>query len=294
MTLDIAMRWMMTFGTGVALLVGSAAAQETATSNKSQQQAPAVTKPEQTAPTAQKTQEKAQETKPEQAAPANQASQQDPAFQNWKDKLSYAVGADLARGLKLQRVDANVDMLVKALRDGMAGKKLVMTQEEVTATLKRFEDEQKHDFEHAKAMLSVKNKNAGEAFFAYNLKKEGVVTLPSGLQYKILKQGDGKKPTLDEHVVCNYRGTLLDGTEFDSSYKRNQPAAMPVKGLIKGWTEALQLMPVGSKWQLFIPPQLAYGEKIVGGIGPNAMLIFEVELISIQDKAQTASAAGRP
>jgi FKBP-type peptidyl-prolyl cis-trans isomerase FklB len=245
---------------GMALLAGTAAAQ----------QAPVV-------------------NKAEPAALPSTAPQEDPAFQNWQDKLSYAVGADLARGLKLQRVDANIDMLVKALRDGMAGKKLAMTPEEVTATLKRFEDEQKQDFNHAKAMLSAKNKNAGAAFFADNLKKEGVVTLPSGLQYKILKQGDGKKPALDDHVVCNYRGTLLDGTEFDSSYKRNQPAAMPVKGLIKGWTEALQLMPVGSKWQVFIPPQLAYGDRVVGGIAPNAMLVFEIELISIQDKPPALS-----
>jgi FKBP-type peptidyl-prolyl cis-trans isomerase len=253
---------MMTFGTGMALLAGCAAAQETATSNQSQQ-----------------------------AAPANGAPQQDPAIQNWKDKLSYAVGADLARGLRSQRVDVNVDVLVAALRDALAGKKLVMTQEEVTATLKRFEDEQKQDYEHAKAMLSEKNKRAGDAFFAENMKKEGVVTLPSGLQYKILKQGDGRKPTLEDIVVCNYRGTLLDGTEFDSSYKRNGPATMPVKGLIKGWSEALQLMPAGSKWQLFISPQLAYGERLVGGIAPNAMLVFEVELISIQDKPRTVSAA---
>jgi FKBP-type peptidyl-prolyl cis-trans isomerase len=111
------------------------------------------------------------------------------------------------------------------------------------------------------------------------------------LQYKILKQGHGKKPALEDVVVCNYRGTLLDGTEFDSSYKRNQPATIPVKKLIKGWSEALQLMSAGSKWRLFIPPQLAYGERVVAGIAPNATLVFEVELISIQDKPQTASAA---
>ena len=111
------------------------------------------------------------------------------------------------------------------------------------------------------------------------------MTLPSGLQYKILKEGTGKKPALDDTVVCQYRGTLVDGTEFDSSYKRGQPATFPVKGVIKGWTEALQLMPVGSKWQLFIPPELAYGETGAGGtIGPNATLIFEVELVSIQAK----------
>lgn len=270
MSLKIRIRWTMAGALGMALLAGTAAAQ----------QAPAVDK----------NQDKAPEIKAQQAAPDNKAPQEDPTLQNWKDKLSYAVGADLARGLKLQGVDVNLDLLVRALRDGLAGNKLVMTQEDVTATLKRFEDEQKQDFEHAKAMLSLKNKNAGEALFAENLKKEGLVTLPSGLQYTILKQGDGKKPTLEDTVVCNYRGALLDGTEFDSSYKRNQPAMMPVKGLIKGWTEALQLMPVGSTWKLFIPPQLAYGERIVGGIAPNATLIFEVELLSIQDKPQTIGA----
>jgi FKBP-type peptidyl-prolyl cis-trans isomerase len=243
---------MMTFGTGTALLVACAAAPETA-----------------------------QETKP----------RQDPAFQNSKDKLSYAVGADLARGLRTQRVDVNVDVLVGALRDALADKKLVMTQEEVTATLKRFEDGQKQDYEHAMAMLSVKNKQAADAFFAENMKKEGVVSLPSGLQYKILKKGDGRKPAPEDVVVCNYRGTLLDGTEFDSSYKRNHPATIPVKAVIKGWSEALQLMSAGSRWQLYIPPQLAYGERVVGEIAPNATLVFEVELISIQNKPQAAHAA---
>ena len=290
MTSKSAMRWMMSFGIGLALLAGAAAAQEAPVGDKTQPQAQAASKPETTTPEVKKSPEKVQEVKPGQAAAENKTPQQEPAFQNWKDKLSYAVGADLARGLKLQRVDVNVDMLVKALRDGMAGNKMVMTRQEVTATLERFEDEQKQDYEHAKMMLSEKNKNAGEALFAENLKKEGVVTLPSGLQYKILKQGDGKKPTVEDTVVCNYRGTLLDGTEFDSSYKRNQPATIPVKGLIKGWSEALQLMPVGSKWQLFIPPQLAYGDHVVGGIAPNAMVIFEVDLLSIQEKPQAVGA----
>ena len=131
------------------------------------------------------------------------------------------------------------------------------------------------------------NKQAGEAFLAANKSKEGVVTLPSGLQYKILTQGSGPKPTAGDSVVCNYRGTLLDGTEFDSSYQRGQAATFPVGQVIKGWTEALQLMPVGSKWQLFIPSDLAYGSRGAGpSIGPNATLIFEVELLSIQDKAK--------
>jgi FKBP-type peptidyl-prolyl cis-trans isomerase len=136
-------------------------------------------------------------------------------------------------------------------------------------------------------MISAKNKKAGEALFAENVKKEGIVTLPSGLQYKILKRGDGKQPSLADKVVCHYQGTLLDGRVFDSSYKKNEPATLPVKGLIKGWSEALQLMPVGSKWQLFIPPQLGYGERVVGGIGPNSTLLFEVELISIQEGPQS-------
>jgi FKBP-type peptidyl-prolyl cis-trans isomerase FklB len=129
------------------------------------------------------------------------------------------------------------------------------------------------------------NKKAGDAFLAANKTKEGVVTLPSGLQYKILKEGTGPKPTPADSVVCNYRGTLIDGKEFDSSYKRGQPATFPVGQVIKGWTEALQLMPVGSKWQLFVPPDLAYGDRGAGpDIGPGATLIFEVELISIKGK----------
>jgi FKBP-type peptidyl-prolyl cis-trans isomerase len=171
----------------------------------------------------------------------------------------------------------------------LAGKELIMTNDEVTATVNAFDAEQKQDLQHARMMVSERNKREGETFFAENLKKEGVVTLPSGLQYKILTKGDGKIATLEDTIVCNYRGTLLDGTEIDSSYKRKEPTAAPVKGLIPGWSQALQLMPVGSKWQLFVPPQLAYGDKAAGPIPPNATLIFEVELLSIQDKPQTVS-----
>jgi FKBP-type peptidyl-prolyl cis-trans isomerase FklB len=213
---------------------------------------------------------------------------QEPTIQNRKDKVSYAFGVGLARDLQRQKDNLNVDLLVRALTDALWGKNLLMSDEEVAATVKTFEAEQKQDIEHAKTMISQKNKKAGEAFVADNAKKEGVVTLPSGLQYKVLKQGVGKLPTLDDYVVCNYRGILVDGTEIDSSYARKEPATLPVKGVMAGWAQALQLMPAGSKWQIFIPPQLAYGERIVGGIGPNATLIFEVELMSIRDKTQIA------
>jgi FKBP-type peptidyl-prolyl cis-trans isomerase len=256
----------------LALLVGTAAAQE--------------------APAANQTPQEAQTVKAEPAAATTtKAEQGQSAIESRKDKVSYAFGVDLARDLNRQTEALNVDLLIRALTDALAGKDLLMTDEEVTATLKTVEMEQKQDFDHAKMMIALKNKKAVEAFVAENVKKEGVVTLPSGLQYKILKQGDGKMPAVDDTVVCQYIGTLIDGSEFDSTYKRNQAATLPVKGLMAGWTEALQLMPVGSKWQIFIPPQLAFGEKAVGGIGPNAMLIFEVELMSIQDKAQSASAA---
>jgi FKBP-type peptidyl-prolyl cis-trans isomerase FklB len=148
------------------------------------------------------------------------------------------------------------------------------------------EETRKKQAEKAQQMGAA-NKTEGETFLAANKNKEGVITLPSGLQYKILQAGTGPKPAATDSVVCNYRGTLINGTEFDSSYKRGQPATFPVNGVIKGWTEALQLMPVGSKWQLFVPAQLAYGDRGAGAdIGPNATLIFEVELLSIQAKSQ--------
>jgi FKBP-type peptidyl-prolyl cis-trans isomerase FklB len=251
---------------GMALLVPPSDAEESKPAEKAPQES-AVTNAQQEPPAAKK------------------AEQSSPVFKGRREMLSYAFGVELARNLKAQRVNPDVDLMVKALRDTLAGNQLLMSETEATAALKAYEEDQKHDFEHAKQMISEKNKRAGEALFAENIKKEGVVTLPSGLQYKILKQGDGKKPTLEDKVVCHYRGTLLDGSEFDSSYKRDQPPTLPVKGLIKGWSEALQLMPVGSKWQLFLPPQLAYGERVVGGIGPNAMLVFEVELISIENNS---------
>jgi len=200
-----------------------------------------------------------------------------------KDKISYAVGMNVGTNLKKQSVEVDPAIVVKGMQDAIAGNKPLLTDEETRAVLMQLQEEARQK-QAAKAQSEGSaNKTEGEAFLAANKTKEGVMTTPSGLQYKILKAGTGPKPAATDTVVCNYRGTLLNGTEFDSSYKRGQPLTFPVNGVIKGWTEALQLMPVGSKWQLFIPAQLAYGERGAGAdIGPNATLIFEVELVSIQ------------
>jgi FKBP-type peptidyl-prolyl cis-trans isomerase FklB len=206
-----------------------------------------------------------------------------------KQKFSYALGmnmgANLAANLHKQSVDFDPNIVAQGVRASMAGGKTLMTKEEAQAALKEVQDQLQKKQQEKAQVTGEANKKEGEAFLAANKSKEGVVTLPSGLQYKILKAGTGPKPTAADSVVCNYKGTLINGTEFDSSYKRGQPATFPVGGVIKGWTEALQLMPVGSKWQLFIPSSLAYGDRGAGGdIGPGATLIFEVELMSIQEK----------
>jgi FKBP-type peptidyl-prolyl cis-trans isomerase FklB len=160
-----------------------------------------------------------------------------------------------------------------------------MTDDEAKAVLTGLQGELQKKQEAMMSAMGSANKKEGDAFLAANKSKDGVVALPSGLQYKILTKGSGPKPSAGDTVVCNYRGTLINGKEFDSSYKRGQPASFPVAGVIKGWTEALQLMPVGSKWELFVPSDLAYGDRGAGpDIGPGSTLIFEVELISIQGK----------
>jgi len=200
-----------------------------------------------------------------------------------KDKLSYTIGTDIGKKLKAQSIDVDPTVVSRGIKDAFTGAKPAMTDEEMKSTLTDLQKQMREKQMAVVRELSEKNKKEGEAFLAANKTKEGVVTLPSGLQYKILKAGDGKKPAASDSVVCNYRGTLIDGTEFDSSYKRGEPATFPVSGVIKGWTEALQLMPVGSKWQLVVPSELAYGERGAGGdIAPNSTLIFEVELLSIQ------------
>jgi FKBP-type peptidyl-prolyl cis-trans isomerase FklB len=175
-------------------------------------------------------------------------------------------------------------MVLLRLHDALADGKILLTDDEIKTVMQDLQKEvhKRQGDKHSSDLME--NKNEGQTFLSTNRTKEGVIVLPSGLQYEVLTVGIGAKPTASEGVVCNYRGTLLDGTEFDSSYKRGQPATFPVSSVIKGWTEALQLMPVGSKWRLFIPPDLAYGERGQGPIGPNATLIFEVELEAIKSK----------
>jgi FKBP-type peptidyl-prolyl cis-trans isomerase FklB len=208
-----------------------------------------------------------------------------------KEKFSYALGMNIgtgySQGLKKQSVDVDWNLMAQGMKDAAAGAKTRLTQEEAQAVLNEVQTEIKKQQQEKTQQAAAANKTEGEAFLAANKSKDGVVTLPSGLQYKILTAGTGPKPTASDSVKCNYRGTLIDGKEFDSSYKRGQPATFAVGQVIKGWTEALQLMPVGSKWQLFVPSSLGYAERGAGAeIGPNATLIFEVELLSIEEKAK--------
>ncbi len=208
-------------------------------------------------------------------------------LKNQKDKVSYSIGMAMGKDFKKQLIDIDPDILAKGIKDALSGGKALLTDQEINETMAAFQKELMAKQEELLKKVGEKNKAEGEAFLAENKKKEGIKTLESGLQYQVIKAGNGKKPTLSDTVTTHYRGTLIDGTEFDSSYRRGQPATFPVKGVISGWTEALQLMELGAKWQLFIPPNLAYGERGAGrNIGPNATLIFEIELISIEEKKE--------
>lgn len=215
------------------------------------------------------------------------ASAQDaPELKTDKDKFSYALGMNLGENLRKQALDLDPTVLMRAFVDSFSGEKTAMTEQQMGAVLMAAAQE----IRKKQAEKGAAAQKEGEAFLAANKAKEGVVTLPSGLQYKILKEATGEKPTLDDTVVCNYKGTLINGTEFDASDKHGGPVTFPVRNVIAGWTEALQLMPVGSKWKLFVPSNLAYGAQGPGDIGANATLIFEVELVSI--KKATAVGAG--
>lgn len=192
------------------------------------------------------------------------------------DSVSYALGVNIAQNLKTQGLDnLNIEMLSKAFNDYMKGLPLMVTVESAETVLNQY-------FMKMQTEKAEKSKKVGEEFLAENKKKKDVVTLPSGLQYTIIKEGTGEKPKETDKVTTHYHGTLIDGTVFDSSVERGQPASFPVNGVIRGWVEALQLMKTGSKWKLFIPADLAYGERGAGAkIGPGSTLIFDIELISI-------------
>ncbi len=199
-----------------------------------------------------------------------------------KDKVSYSIGINMGRNLKQLGVDIDPDTFAKGFKDSFSGAKSQLGDEEMQTVMTAFQKEMAAKQAEKMKVVAEKNKKDGEAFLTENKKKDGVKTLASGLQYKVIKAGTGKIPKATDKVTTHYQGTLIDGTEFDSSYKRGEPATFPVKGVIPGWTEALQKMKVGSKWQLFIPAKLAYGERGAGPtIGPNAVLIFTMELLSI-------------
>jgi FKBP-type peptidyl-prolyl cis-trans isomerase FklB len=205
-----------------------------------------------------------------------------PEIRDENDKISYSIGHQIGGDFKRQGVELRSDLVVKGIKDATEGAKPMMAPEEMNRTLVDLKRKVTVAQQEEGKKMAEKNRAAGEAFLAENGKKEGVVTLPSGLQYKVLKEGAGESPAPTARVTVQYRGTLLDGTEFDSSYKRNQPATFKVNGVIRGWTEALQLMKPGAKWQLFIPANLGYGDRGAGPlIPPGSTLIFEVELLSV-------------
>jgi FKBP-type peptidyl-prolyl cis-trans isomerase len=207
-------------------------------------------------------------------------------FKTQKEKQSYAVGMNMGRNLKDNSIDIDYAVLIKGIKDALSGGKTLLTVQEARKTITALQKDLQTKQQTKMKTLGEENKKDGDAFLAENKKKDGVKTLPSGLQYKVITEGKGNSPKGSDTVSVHYRGTLIDGTEFDSSYKRNQPAAFPVNGVIKGWAEALQLMKEGSKWQLVVPANLAYGESGRPGIPPNAVLIFEVELVKIGAKGK--------
>jgi FKBP-type peptidyl-prolyl cis-trans isomerase FklB len=265
------------FAAGIMLL-GHAPAQQT----------PAATsQPSQPATTQGAAPAKKQTSATTKKAPVTSKSATPLTLKTQKEKTSYALGMKIGGDLRRQGISESLDAAItaRALKDALAGSKALLTEDEERALLTQLQNEVREKQQAKAHETGTAARKEGEEFLAANKSKEGVVTLPSGLQYKILTAGTGPKPTASDKVTCNYRGTLINGKEFDSSYKRGEPASFPVGGVIKGWTEALQLMPVGSKWQLFIPPDMAYGDRGAGSdIGPGETLIFEVELLSIGDQ----------
>ncbi|MBS4098822.1 MAG: FKBP-type peptidyl-prolyl cis-trans isomerase [Sulfuricella sp.] len=205
-----------------------------------------------------------------------------PAFANQTDKTSYGLGVEMARNFKKQDIAIDPDLLLQGLNDGLSGQRLRVPEKELRQTMTAFQSEVRQKMVLSKRVAALDNKQKGEAFLAENKARDGVITLPSGVQYKIVKAGDGKTPSEADMVECRYRGTLLDGSEFDAT-EPGKSANLKVAALIPGWRDALKLMPAGSQWQIFIPPQQAYGERGVGSdIGPNETLLFDVELLAVK------------
>jgi FKBP-type peptidyl-prolyl cis-trans isomerase len=212
------------------------------------------------------------------------AAQNAPDLNNQKEKFSYALGMQMGADFRRQVLDLDLATFSKGLAESFNGSKTMLTEEEMRIVLANAKEEYQKKQAALREEKAEENLKEGEKFLAENKNKEGVATLPTGLQYKILQQGGGQIPKTHQHVLCNYRGTLLDGTEFDNSNRHNGPSVFPMKGVLEGWREALLMMHVGSKWQLFIPPNLAYGKAGVPSMNvpPDATLIFELELVSIK------------
>ena len=209
-------------------------------------------------------------------------NQQAPKLETAIDSVSYSIGVDIGKNMKTQELDINDKAMFAGWSAAFNGDTLQLTEEDMLATLNNFRKVMQEKVQQRAKAQAEENLTKGNTFLAENAKKEGVVTLESGLQYKVIEEGSGETPTEKSKVTVHYRGTLINGEEFDSSYKRGQPYTTPVTNVIKGWTEALQLMPVGSKWELYVPSNLAYGNSPRGPGGPNSALVFEVELIGIE------------
>ncbi len=211
------------------------------------------------------------------------SAQKKTTLKTQKEKVSYIIGTDIGKNLKKQSIDVDPELLFKGIKDAFAGNKFLLTDPEIQECMGAFQQEMIAKQSEKMGKVAAANKKEGEAFLEANKKKDSVITLPSGLQYKVIVEGTGKTPTVTDTVTTHYRGMLIDGTEFDNSYKRGEPTTFPVNGVIAGWTEALQHMKAGSKWKLFIPSDLAYGDRGAGQlIGPGATLIFDIELINVK------------
>ena len=227
----------------------------------------------------------AAETAPSEKAPSTQNKKKVMTFKNDEDKVSYIIGHEISASIKSGEFKVNKSILLKAIEDGLNGKESEMSQADSQAFMQKYMTEQQK-------IRSDKNLKEGKAYLSENKSKKGIITLASGLQYKIITEGKGAKPKSTDTVTVNYEGTLIGGKVFDSSYQRGQPVSFPVNGVIKGWTEALQLMPEGSTWMLYVPADLAYGTQSPSpAIGPNSTLIFKVNLVSIAKPAPTPTPA---